>query len=119
MAYEDMILLFVPDEPMLTSLQFSLAVEGFYTADGAARGIDPCAAIALLIDQSYLGDGLAALSQLRAAGCVAPAFLLATNSNARFRSRAKAAGVELIEKPLFGDELGRAIGAALQTRKAA
>lgn len=113
------ILLFVSDEPVLSSLQFSLAIEGFDTIDGAAQRIDPCAATALLIDETYQGDGWATLSGLRSMGYTAPAFLLASHPSARLRSRATAAGAELIEKPLFGDELGRAIRTAQLTRKAA
>ena len=113
------ILLFVPDGPVLSSLQFSLAIEGFDVIDGAAEGIDPSAAAAMVIDQSYLGDGLTALAGLRSRGCAAPAILLSTHPSARLRSRAAAAGADLIEKPLFGDELGQTIRAAFETRKAA
>ena len=119
MLAQDPILLFVSDASVLSSLQFSLAIEGFHIADGAAEGIQPSAAAALVIDACYRGDGLAALAGFRLDGCAAPAILLATNPGARLRSQAAAAGVELIEKPLLGDELGCAIRTALEIRKAA
>jgi DNA-binding response OmpR family regulator len=105
------ILLFVSDRPVLSSLQFALATEGYEVFDGAAEGTDPSAAAALVIDRGTLADGLAALGDLRAGGCAAPAMVLATNPCARLRAQAAAEGATVIEKPLFGDELSGAIGA--------
>ena len=119
MSRQAAILLFVGDRPVRCSLQFSLTVEGFETGDGAAEDSDLSAALALVIDESYRGDGLAMLETLRATGCSAPAIILATNPSSRLRARAAAAGAALIEKPLLGDELSAAIGVALETRKAA
>lgn len=113
------VLLFVSDQPVLSSLQFSLAIEGFETRDGAAEDFDLSAAMTLVIDQEYRGDGLAMLGALRATGCATPAIILATNPTPRLLGRAAAAGAALIEKPLLGDELSAAIGVALETRKAA
>lgn len=109
------IALLVSDLAVLSSLQFALSVEGFaLTAAG-----DDLAAAALVIDQGYQGNGLAALNALRAQGCAAPAILLATNPTTSLRARAASAGAALIEKPLLGDELSSAITGALQPRKAA
>jgi DNA-binding response OmpR family regulator len=109
------IALLVSDLAVLSSLQFALSVEGFQlTAVG-----DDLAAAALVIDQGYRGDGLAALVALRRRGYTAPAIVLATNPNPSFRSRAASAGALLIEKPLLGDELSSAIAHALEPRKAA
>lgn len=109
------IALLVSDLAVLSSLQFALSVEGFQlTAAG-----DDLAAAALVIDQGYRGDGLAFLHALRGRGNDAPAIVLATNPTPPFRARAASAGALLIEKPLLGDELSRAIAHALEPRKAA
>ncbi len=119
MFNRDAVLLFVEDRPVLSSLQFSLAIEGLQVADGTDDGIDPKIAAALVIDQTYLGDGVAALHELRMLGCMVPAIVLATNPNAELRARVKAMCAELIEKPLLGDELSLAIHAVLEIGKAA
>jgi DNA-binding response OmpR family regulator len=119
MFNRDAVLLFVEDRPVLSSLQFSLAIEGLQVADGTADGIDPKVAAALVIDQTYLGDGVAVLRDLRMLGCTVPAIVLATNPNSEFRARSTAMCAELIEKPLLGDELSLAIHALLEIRKAA
>ena len=113
------ILLLVADISVLSALRFSLSVEGFEIAEGIAMGDDPSMAAALVIDERYGGDGLAALDALRRQGARAPAILLATNPNTRFRARIAAANAELIEKPLLGDELSGAIRVIFETRKAA
>lgn len=119
MANRVTVLLFIEDRPLLASLQFSLAIEGFRVIDGVAGGINPETAAAMVIDQSYGGDGVAALHGLRQHGWPAPAIILATNPNPGLRAHLHALGAELIEKPLLGDELGRAIHAVLEIRKAA
>ena len=113
------ILLLVEDISVLSALRFSLSVEGFEIAEGIAMGDDPSMAAALVIDERYGGDGLAALDGLKRQGCRAPAIVLATNPTARLRVRIAAANAELIEKPLLGDELSSAIRAIFETRKAA
>lgn len=107
--------LLVDDISVLSALRFSLSVEGFAIADTT----DPFLAAALVIDERFGGDGLAALGALRRRGCCAPAIVLATNPTFRFRARIAAAEAELIEKPLLGDELSSAIRAACEMRKAA
>ncbi|GGD55518.1 histidine kinase [Erythrobacter arachoides] len=119
MVHRKSILLFIEDLPVLSSLQFSLAIEGFQVVDGAAEGIDPTVAAALVIDQNYLGDGLAVLGDLRMRGCRVPAIVLATNPTAGLRDRLIAANAKLIEKPLLGNELSHAIHALIAIRKAA
>jgi hypothetical protein len=110
------IMLFVSDRPVLSSLQFALALEGFEVLDGAADGNDPAAAAVLVIDEGKLADGLAALALFRASDCATPAIVLATNPTPRLRAQAAAARAVLIEKPLLGDELSRALRAALATQ---
>ena len=109
------IALLVSDLAVLSSLQFALPVEGFQLAVSG----DELAAAALVIDQGYRGDGLAALQSLRGRGCGAPAIVLATNPTTPFRAQALAAGAVVIEKPLRGDELSSAITGALTQPKAA
>ncbi|MGX7953437.1 histidine kinase [Tsuneonella sp. HG249] len=109
------IALLVSDLAVLSSLQFALSVEGYQLT---VAGSD-LAAAALVIDQGYCGDGLAALITLRGCGCTAPAIVLATNPTLSFRARAASAGALLIEKPLLGDELSRAIAHVIEPRKAA
>lgn len=113
------ILLFVGDRPVLASLEFTLTVEGFKVADGAAGSADPFAAACLVVDQKYRGDGIAFLLALRQAGCVTPAILLVTCPTPVTRAGASAAGAVLIEKPLLGEELTRALCDALDSCGAA
>ncbi|MEP2722570.1 hypothetical protein [Roseibium sp.] len=119
MANRDAILLFIEDRSVLASLQFSLTIEGFQVVDGVSDATDPEVAAAMVIDQSYFGDGVAVLRDLRMQDCRTPAIVLATNPNTGLRARLHALGAELIEKPLLGDELSHAIHALLEIRKAA
>lgn len=116
MSRANMIVLFVDDAAVLSSLQFALSLDGFAVADGLAAA-DPSGAV-LVIDQACRGDGLAVLTSLREMGCDAPAVLLATNPSRTLRQRAVSAGVIVIEKPLLGDELNRTLHRALQVVKA-
>ncbi|UIJ46312.1 histidine kinase [Sphingomonas cannabina] len=116
MTAENSILLFISDASVLASLQFALSLEGFQVADGLAAA-NP-SATCLVIDQACRGGGLDLLASLRAGGCNAPALLLATNPGAALRRRAGALGATIIEKPLLGDELTRALRRILQTEAA-
>lgn len=109
-----LIALLVDDRALLSSLQFALSIEGF---ELAAEG-NP-AADALVIDQSYHGNGLAKLLAMRGQGHTSRAVILATHPTASFRVRAASAGALVIEKPLLGDDLSSAISSLLQSRKAA
>ena len=112
------ILLFVNDRAVLSSLQFSLGLDGFILVDDA-EGVDPSAAHCLVIDQRYRGGGLAFLDELRAAGVVAPAILLVTNPTRRQHEQAAASAAVVIEKPLLGDELTQALRAILNDHQTA
>lgn len=101
--------LFVGDPAVLSSLRFSLGLDGFTLTESAS----PLAGRCLVIDQRYRGDGLAFLRNLRQAGITAPAVLLATNPTQRQHKRAVASGAVVIEKPLFGDELTQVLHAIL------
>lgn len=118
MARKIAIALLIEDRPVLSSLQFALAVDGFDARDGSSQG-GLASAAALVIDQGYRGDGLAWLGTLRAGGSFVPAILLATNPTPRLRARARETGTALIEKPLRFHELRAAIDAALCDQKAA
>ena len=119
MADPDTILLYIADRALLSSLQFALSVEGFQVGDGAGGGFDSRTAWALVIDQEYREDGLAALRELRATGCQTAAILIATNPTSRLLASASAVGAELVEKPLLGDDLTRALRGLVALRKAA
>jgi len=105
------ILLFVDDASVLSSLEFSLSLSGFAVADGSSA--DPSTAAALVFDQACRGDGLAMLEALRTSGCKAPAVLLATNPTRALQRRVAAADATIVEKPLLGDELNRALDKVL------
>ena len=94
--------LLIEDPSVLASLRFSLSIEGF------AFGDHPFAA--LIIDEQYCGDGMEVLEDLRAQGSSAPVVFLATLPNRRRRHRVATCGALLVEKPLMGDEIGRALG---------
>ena len=111
--------LFVSDAAVLSSLEFSLAVEGLAAIDGAATNIGAVPVTAVVIDRGSLTESLDCLASLRAAGCAAPAIILATNPSARQRACVAAAGAVLIEKPLLDDELTCALRSTLYFEKAA
>lgn len=111
--------LFIDDQPVLSSLRFSLAIEGYQVVVGDSSDHDSSSARLLVVDQNYRDDGVAFLAGLRDAGCAAAAIVLATNPGARLRSRVAALGAELIEKPLLGDDLSQAISTRYEARKAA
>ena len=103
------IMLFVSDRAVLSSLQFSLVLEGFTLADGSAQGACALPARCLVIDQRYRGDGLAFLNKLRGFGVTAPATLLITYPTKRQHQQAIESGAVVVEKPLLSDELTRTL----------
>ncbi len=113
------VLLFESDQPVLSSLQFALTLQGFMPEDGDAEGANISAASCLVIDQRYGSDGLGFLQDLRATGIGAPAILLATNPTERLRRRTAAHGAVVVEKPLLGDELAETLHTILHSSKAA
>ncbi|MGV2496837.1 response regulator transcription factor [Pelagerythrobacter aerophilus] len=119
MSTRSPILLFIGDRPVLSSLEFALALEGFDIVNGAAEEVEVSSAGCLVVDQGYCGDGAAFLAELRQDGHAMPAILLVTNPTASTRTRAGAAGAVVIEKPLFGEELTHALRGALDHCEAA
>jgi two-component system C4-dicarboxylate transport response regulator DctD len=58
-------------------------------------------------------NGLDLLASLRARGVSTPAIIITTNPSRAIRARVAASGATLIEKPLLGEGLTRAIRANL------
>jgi FixJ family two-component response regulator len=119
MVLDRPVLLFESDQPVLSSLQFALSLEGFLPADGNVPGADPAAAECLVIDQRYRTDGIGFLQELRDKGVAVPAILLATNPSRELRRRMKPLRAVLIEKPLLGNELTDALLTIIASTKAA
>ena len=111
--------LLVADRSVLAALRFALSIEGFAIADEDIVEADPCRHGTLVIDERYDGDGLTVLAELRARNCRAAAIVLATNPTARLRALIAGLNASLVEKPLLGDDLSRAILSANETRKVA
>jgi hypothetical protein len=94
--------LLVSDPALLSSLRFSLSLEGFEVGDLAG-------AACLIIDQDFEGNGLVWLAGHRNTRNGSPAILLATNPDRLLRTTATALGARIVEKPLTGDDLGQAL----------
>lgn len=109
MAGDAPILLYVGDRPVLSSLEFALALDGFAVEDGSDGDADPMAAGCLVVDQGYQGDGAGFMVALRERGCTAPAILLVTDLSPALRILIEATHIMPIEKPLLGEELTQAL----------
>ncbi len=101
------VVLVIDDDPAVrNSLKFALEVEGF--------SVQVYATAAALLDEQEMPEsgclvadyrlpemnGLDLLQLLRERGVKLPAILITSHPTAAIRSRAKSAGVRLIEKPL-------------------
>jgi two-component system, LuxR family, response regulator FixJ len=112
----------VDDDPAIrTSLQFSFELEGFtveaYDSGESASAADLPSEGCLVLDQQLPGmDGLELLQRLRERQVSLPAVLITTHPDRRLRARARAAGVEIVEKPLLGDALADSVRSALRSR---
>jgi two-component system response regulator FixJ len=107
----------VNDGPLLNALAFMLEADGWEAA-AFRKPADLLKKLpraqCLLVDHNLPGmDGLALIAAARAAGMTAPAVIIAGKAAAPFRKRASDAGVEIVDKPLVGDDLKRRIRAAL------
>jgi len=108
------------DHSLLSALVFSLEAEGFevrpFTSAGPVLEL-PGEADCLIVDFKLPDlDGLSLVARLRERDVATPAILITTNPDDRCRSAAKAARVEIVEKPLLGGELRRRIDAAISQR---
>lgn len=108
----------VDDDPdLLGALRFALEIDG-YAVQAYASGEALLAesdrtrgAACLVLDYVLPGiNGIELLDTLRRRGVISPAILITTHPGAMLRRRAANLGVRIVEKPLFGDELARAIG---------
>jgi FixJ family two-component response regulator len=106
------VLALVDDDPAVRhALSFAfetagLSVATFCDAEAALAAPDQQRWRCLVLDQRLPGaSGLSLLHQLRAAGVTAPCFLITTHPSQDTRSRALAAGVEIVEKPLLDNQL--------------
>jgi DNA-binding response OmpR family regulator len=114
MTIQPQILLFEPDPAVAAALAFSLELDGFRVTPGDADDDAADAVSCLVLDQRQpIGDGLALLGRLRERGCRGPAVILATTPSRALRDGIARAGAALVEKPLLGEGLTRALRSAL------
>ena len=101
----------VDDDPAVcNSLKFSLELEGFVvrTYESAANLLDDdfASCDCFVIDQRMPGiSGLELIAKLRDLKIRTPTILLISHPNPTVSARAAAAGVPIVEKPLFGNTL--------------
>jgi two-component system C4-dicarboxylate transport response regulator DctD len=113
------VLLVEDDEAVVQALQFRLELEGWrvqsYPSAEAMLAVSVLPDRAcLVLDQILAGmSGLDLLASLRARGVSTPAIIITTNPSRAIRARVAASGATLIEKPLLGEGLTRAIRANL------
>ena len=102
------------DAGLLAALRFAFEAEGLivdaFSSAEAALGANLSPHNCLVVDQRLPGlSGLDLLERLRQRGETAPALLITSNPGAIVRARARAAGVEIVEKPLLQDVLTRRV----------
>lgn len=108
------------DSALLHALSFAFETEGYdvrafadaesLLADAEAHHVSLC----LVLDQKLPGmSGLALLTALRARNVAAPAILITSNPTAALRREARAAGVEIVEKPLLDGVLASKVREAV------
>lgn len=110
----------VDDDPAVRhSLAFAfetvgISVSAFSDAESALASPDRLAWRCLVLDQRLPGiSGLELLDRLRAAGVRAPSILITTNPSRETQARARAAGVEIVEKPLLDNQLSKKVQALM------
>jgi two-component system response regulator FixJ len=110
------------DPAVRHSLRFLLEIEGYAVAalsnsSAVLEHPDVRAAVCLIIDLDLPGmNGLELVTVLRARHPAIPAILMASNADKQILSRSQTSGVQVVEKPIFGDVLGHAIKAATSGR---
>lgn len=111
------------DHAVLHSLSFALRSEGFevITYDNGFAFLaadEPPSPACVVLDQDMEGmTGIDIACALRERGSTLPLIMVSGAVTPLLRSRALAAGFgAVLEKPLFGDELGDALEAALPSR---
>lgn len=107
----------VSDGPLLNALAFLLEADGweaaaFRKASDLLKKVPR--AQCLLVDHNLPDmDGLSLIAAARDAGMTAPAVIIAGKALPAYRQKASEAGIEIVDKPLVGDDLKRTIRAAL------
>jgi FixJ family two-component response regulator len=104
------------DDPhLLAALRFSLetdgfAVRGFLDGESLLAAWQPAAARCLVIDHILPGvSGMDVLETVRQRDPCVPVIMITTHPNLRFKQRAAELNAAVVEKPLLGDHLARAI----------
>jgi len=116
------VLLVDDDAALRAALRFAfqldgLSVETFASAEDLLERADVADASCLVLDQNLPGmTGLDLLGVLRRGDPTIPAVLITTHPAADLRRKAKAAGVEIVEKPLLSDALLRSVLTLVATR---
>ncbi len=113
-------LLLVDDDPAVrTALKFALELDGYEVETFPdAESLAACPRLpadgCLVVDLQLPGmDGLELVEVLRRRAVRLPALLITTHPTAIVRSRAQAAGVDIVEKPLLAETLGEALNRVL------
>lgn len=108
------------DDAVRNSLKFSLEIEGYAVrlysrGDDLLEAPDVAECACLIIDQNMPGlTGLETVSKLRERRVTVPVILITGNSSNMLRARARGVGVNVIEKPLFGNALIEGIRGAIK-----
>lgn len=116
------VLLVDDDAALRAALQFALQLEGlsvetFASAEDLLEQADVTGVGCLVLDQNLPGmSGLELLAVLRRGKVTVPALLITTHPAAALRREAKAADVEIVEKPLLSDALLRSVLTLVATR---
>lgn len=103
------------DEPLRGALAFECETAGFTTrvfadAESAWAAPDISSWGCLIVDLRLPGmSGLELAERLRGRDHRSPAILITSNPSPSTRRRARAAGMEIVEKPLLGGELIRSV----------
>ena len=110
------IVILVDDDPaVLSALQFSLELDGFEVRGfrdsiSVLKSADLPRKGCLVLDYNMPAlNGLELLERLRQAGIDMPAILMTASPTRLVRERARQAGVSLIEKPFFDNELSQGV----------
>ena len=119
LAAERSVFVIDDDLAILGSLKFALEIEGYpVRAYASARAVLADASrnepSCLIIDYNLPeGDAFSVLDELRAHGVAGKTIIITSNPSPQLRRRAAAAGIPIVEKPLFGNVLIDALREAL------
>jgi FixJ family two-component response regulator len=108
------------DKAVRSAVAFSLETEGYSVrAFANARSLlaEPdTKADCYVVDEMIPGDmrGIELIVMLRANGIVTPVILITTNPSRDLRRRAELLDTPIVEKPLLGSGLAKAIGTSLR-----